>query len=179
MAVNKNLGFTIIELLVVISIVILFSGLSIGYYNSFTQKQNLERGQQLLLNTLELAQKKASVGDLTPDISCQNFVGYRVNFPDTVSFNLQFCCNEDSLLPDDGSCSNITGASYQLPQNLILSGVITYPYAVRFKQNGQGVSMQNVVVGKIVLKNSVTSQCLGINISDFGVTTPDTAVISC
>jgi len=59
---NKK-SFTLIELLIVVTVIGLFSGLSIAYYNNFTNEKKLEAGADQVYNVLELAKKKTSSGD--------------------------------------------------------------------------------------------------------------------
>ena len=92
---NKK-SFTLIELLIVVSVIILFSGLSIAYYNNFTNEKKLEAGANKVYDTLELAKKKTSSGDLSGE-TCDPFGGYEVkSSADRPSYSLYLCC--------EGSC---------------------------------------------------------------------------
>lgn len=59
----KRHGYTLFELLVVITIIILFTGISLAYYNSFNEQKRLETETKKFVETLELAKKKTISGD--------------------------------------------------------------------------------------------------------------------
>ncbi len=59
---NKK-SFSLIEIIVVTSIVIVLSGLSFVYYRSFSDKKDLDRETQKFIDVLELAKKKARTAD--------------------------------------------------------------------------------------------------------------------
>lgn len=56
-------GFTLIEILVVISIVVIMSAVTLASYNSFTDSRKLDVDTQKLMDVLELARQKADAGD--------------------------------------------------------------------------------------------------------------------
>lgn len=95
-------GFTLVELLVVASIMAILFSLSMAYYNQFNRAQILNQAVLELKNNLRLAQSMASAGekpssDLVP---CNSLEGYRVTFiagvggaPD--SYEIQAQCSND------------------------------------------------------------------------------------
>ena len=75
-------GFSLVELLVVASIMAILFSLSMAYYNQFNRSQILNQAVLELKNNLRLAQSMASTGekpssDLVP---CDSLEGYRVTF---------------------------------------------------------------------------------------------------
>lgn len=87
----KN-AFTLIELIVVIAIIGIFSGMGLAAYNNFTDTKNLETETQKLLDILELAKKKASAGDMDA-FSCFTFDGYRVTI-NTNNYTMFLVCKD-------------------------------------------------------------------------------------
>lgn len=87
---NSN-GYSLIELLVVVSIIILFSGLSLAAYNNFNEEKKLETETKKLIDVLNLASKRSASGDIN-DNSCNDFHGYVVKFDSTNAYRLVYCC---------------------------------------------------------------------------------------
>lgn len=86
------LGFTLIEILISISIIALFSGITLAYYNNFTEDQKLKSESKRLISVLALARKMASASvdaGLCP--VNQPFSGYQVGLTAS-GYNLYRCC---------------------------------------------------------------------------------------
>lgn len=73
-------GFSLIELLVVITIIFIMTGMSIAAYNKFTQYQKLDTATKKVDDIIELTRKKAISSDLGifNFATCSDFRGYRV-----------------------------------------------------------------------------------------------------
>lgn len=56
-------SFTLIELIVVITFILIFTGFSIGYYNQFTEQKKLENAGQKVRSILDLGRAKTISGD--------------------------------------------------------------------------------------------------------------------
>lgn len=150
---NKK-AFTLIELLVVVAIIILFSGLSLSYYNNFTNEKKLEAGANKVYETLELAKKKTSSGDLSGE-TCDPlpFTGYEVtSSADRSSYSLNLCCEDscDTLIHTYNFTSPITFDHASLSiQFLVLTAPIT----------GQ----------TFIIKNTSLDKCINIDINSAGL----------
>jgi len=105
---GQNLGFTLIELMVTISIIAILAGLGTARYINFNKTQTLKSVANDLKNNLRLAQNKALVQEKPG--GCVNFEGYRVN---TTSYSLVALCNGAEL----GSSRKY----FSLPSNVSLS----------------------------------------------------------
>lgn len=103
-------GFTLIEMIVVVAIISLFFGLSLAYYNEYSDLKELDNAVQQIDDVLHLAQKKAIAGDI--ETACNNFTGYEVRCTASNQYDLYFCCND--------ACTSKL-ASYVLDSSLTLT----------------------------------------------------------
>jgi type II secretory pathway pseudopilin PulG len=158
-------SFTLIELLITTAIIFVFSGLSLAYYNNFTQQQTLKKEAQKLVNIFELAKKKASAGDLS-GLTCDGgFNGYQVNVTNS-SYSLLLRCGGTSVSP--------AVFSYSFPNNIsITSGSGDY----YFRELNLKIELPANPI--IIIKNSNISKCLDITISSSGIITLSDNFISC
>ncbi len=60
---RNSIGYSLIEVLTVLVIVGLFSGLALAAYNSFSEKKNLENASQKIVDALTQAKIKSASGD--------------------------------------------------------------------------------------------------------------------
>ncbi len=115
-------GFTFIELLIVVMIISAFSGLSLAYYNNFNKASKLNTEANKLLQTLELAKKKATSRDVE---------GFEVN-----------CANLDNSHPNntfDGYQIVLTANGYDL--KIVCKGIATPIYSYSYPKNSSGQSL--------------------------------------
>jgi len=110
-------GFTLIEMLVVISIMLLMVGLGIANYIDFNDRQTVLTATDELKTHLRTAQTKALAGDLG---GCAQLEGYQASSvgSDPVVIKVTALCN-------DGGTGTIT--SYDLP-----AGVSVSPFSIIF-----------------------------------------------
>jgi prepilin-type N-terminal cleavage/methylation domain len=160
-------SFTLIELLIVTTIILVFGGLSLSYYNNFTQQQTLKKEAQKLVNIFELAKKKASSGDLS-GLTCNGgFNGYRVNLTNS-SYSLWLRCGNTSVSP--------AVFSYSFPNNISITNGSGDYY---FSELSLKIQIPSNPTTTITIKNSNISRCLTITISSSGVITLSDNFISC
>ncbi|MFN4212441.1 MAG: Tfp pilus assembly protein FimT/FimU [Microgenomates group bacterium] len=158
----KN-SFTLIELLLVITIISLGIGTGLAMYNSFTEEKKLEMETQKLVDVLELAKKKASSGDIG-SYDCSNFSGYRVNIQ-SLSYQLLLCCSQ--------SCTpNYLIQNYNFQTNI--SAIIGTGF-IQFKPLTAALTSPVT----IQIKNLTINKCRQINISVSGVIESITNSIGC
>lgn len=155
-------SFTLIEIIVVISILLISLGFGLVQYNTYTEQTKLKSATKKLVDVLELAKKKAFSSDLFNQ-SCTNFNGYRVVLG-TNSYSLRFGCN--------GVYTTII-KTYNFPTNITATqgiGTFTFP------RLGLGTNITN---NTITLKNSSTNKCQNISISSIGIVDVDETLINC
>lgn len=154
-------SFTLIEIIVVISISLIFLGLSLPRYNDYSSQLKLRNEAKKLIDVLELAKKKAITSDLF-DKSCTNFTGYRA----TVALNnysLKFCCG---LI-----CSTVQ--DYNLSTNVtVITGIGDFNFTPLMIN-------PNFVSNTIRLRNSSINRCVDISISLIGILELNETLISC
>lgn len=85
-------GFTMIELIITVSISMLLIGGIVVNYNSFNDTQVLKQAGLTLKNNLRLAQVKATSAE-KPESGCTQLVGYTATFS-TSSYTTQAQCTE-------------------------------------------------------------------------------------
>jgi len=158
---DKNRGFTLIEFIVVISIVLLFLGASLPRYNEYSTQLKLKSEGKKLVDVFELAKKKALSADLY-EKSCSDFTGYRTTVTGSF-YSLNFCCA--------GSCTGIE--DYNFGNNITaISGIGNYNFTPL-------MILPNFVGNSIRLKDSILGKCIDISISPIGVIELNETLISC
>lgn len=151
----KKRSFTLIEILISITIVILFSGITLAYYNNFTEDQKLKSESKRLISVLALARKSASAGVSDP-ANCSIFDGYKVVFK-TSYYELQRCCNSSAC---------VYVHSYNFPENITVKtegDVLFQPLSLGAK----------TLTSPIIVKNKL-EKCIHITI---GLSTIDESEI--
>jgi Tfp pilus assembly protein FimT len=163
-----NKGFTLFEMLIIVGIVSILSGVSFTYYNRFAEGRKLESEARKFANTLSLASKKTSSGD---QVTCNSLSGYRVYVRSTGSqwyYDMQRCCGTNSSC--DEELTDI--ATYIIPKNIS----ITTPFVstLLFKKIGRGLvinSNETIQNTTVTMKNNTldNKNCVDININKAGV----------
>lgn len=94
-------GFTIIEILVATSIMMVLFGIVIARYNSFNESEKVRQAALTLKADLRLAQTKARSGQLPLSPECLGFGGYYVDFVTDTSYTIAPECNGSRDFPLD------------------------------------------------------------------------------
>jgi type II secretory pathway pseudopilin PulG len=106
-SINKQSGFALIELLVVVGIMIIIVGGSIAGFVTFRDRQQVVSSAKSLQQLLRTAQTKARVRETPTDPSCNainnRLQGYRVSVGSSTLFTLQPLCGPDSAIATPGS----------------------------------------------------------------------------
>jgi len=133
-------GFTLIEVIVSISVALLLTGFIISNYNNYNDIQTLRQAALTLKNDLRYAQTKASTGEKptptepvpTPSpIICSQLSGYTINF--TVNtYTVTALCSPQGAI---GEVKN-----YTLPSGITFSP-LPNPASVLFKVLSNGTNL--------------------------------------
>ena len=157
-------GFTLIEIIITTSIILLLSGLSLTLTYNFNQEKILRNEALKLVNILEIAKKKANSGDLSGRICNGGFNGYRV-IVRVSDYSLWLVCGGVLISP--------AIFSYNFPSSskvLITAGTGDY----NFRELNRALTP-----GTIRVRNPAISKCLNVNISPSGVITLSENFESC
>lgn len=131
---GRSKGFSLIELLISITIFGILVGIGMASYNEFNKTQTLKQAALNLKNDLRVAQNKALSGEKT---TCAQLDGYRVTFsnpqPDQGQYVLAAACA-------GGSSVNVD--SVLLPKNIFFNPL---PSSLLFKVLGQGVQTARTI----------------------------------
>ncbi len=151
-------GFTIIEIIIVILIIMIISTMGLAYYNTYSQHLSLKSEVLDLVKELELIKKKALSSDKINDCSDQ-FYGYQININ---SNNYQW---------------GILCPNFQLIKTKVL------PYGISFLNSHQitfkplKTNFSNQI--SIIIKNFNINKCLNINISTNGIINFNETIQNC
>jgi len=92
---KKNKGFTIFEILIVVGIIILLSGLTVTYYNNYSENEKLSGEAKKINSVFDLALKKTQAAEWTSEEEgcLPSFIGYQITISDTNQFALERLCS--------------------------------------------------------------------------------------
>ena len=90
-------GFTLIEVIVSVSIALLATGLIIANYNSYNDVATLKQAALTLKNDLRFIQSKAITGE-KPPAGCSQLIGWTISFTST-TYMYQPECSEGLVDP--------------------------------------------------------------------------------
>lgn len=158
-------SFTIVELIVVLSIIAIFLGLGMANYQNYQQETLLKQESKNFVENFELTKKKAFSSELY-DLNCINFNGYRLVInPDNKSYDIFFGCNN--------SYSKIQ--TFNLPENIVFQSIPVSNFY--FPPMLDGFFINQVV--NLRIKNNSTGKCVNVFINRKGVVRIDDLLVDC
>lgn len=138
---SRARGFTLIEIVVSVTLLLLLSGLFIANYNAFNSSQTVRQTAATLIRNLQAVRTKAAFG--TKPTDCDTLVGYTVKFPDLATYTAQAVCQV-------GEIPEVT--TYTLPTGVTFSPT---PGSITFYALGRGASANQTIS---IVGNGVTSK---------------------
>lgn len=150
-------GFTFLELLIVISIMVLFFGLGFANFRDYQSRQKLTSAQRVIKADLRYAQEQALAG-IKPGVSCDILNGYKVEYVSRTRYSVSANCNtnEDFLVK-----------TVDLEQIAPLIEIQSAFPVIFFNVLGRGVRMSDTSVD-VNLLNTRNNQNLIITITKGG-----------
>lgn len=139
-------GFTLFEMILVVALIAIITGISFSYYGKYAEGKKLEGEAKKLANTISLALKNTSSSNQE---SCNNFVGFKINFDTLTKWTLQRCCNtavnctavadfnlDNNIEIESTSPSNLASILFnKLSANLSFSPTQTDQVTITLKNN--------------------------------------------
>lgn len=182
---NSHKSFTLIELILVVAIILLFSGLLLPQYGVLSEQFRLKTEAGKLKDILELARKKTITRELIS--SCTSgFTGYEV-YVKSNGYDLSSCCAD--------TCNRNTPIqAFRLnPQTNSLISIVSGIGYLQFIPSMPGIafvkfrsSLSDVPpypnTDIVIMKNAsipTGNQCLQITISNVGIVAISDTLISC
>ncbi len=162
--VIKNKGFTLVELVIVIAIIVILTGTGIASYNTQQNQQRSDSEVKKYRDVLELARRKAIGGegvDHCQSMGVNEIAGYRVGLlsTDTHSYIMEIHC-KDSTSPDRYS----TLQTFTVDPNIEITSVPP----VEFKTVSGEIVVTPAVTPDIVVPILNTSSnkitCISVNL---------------
>lgn len=159
-------SFTLIELIVVVGLILLFTGYSISYFSVFTERKKIENDSRKIINTLELIKTKTISGDASLCSDASPRLSY-------FSFETNESSNLYSMVPH---C--VIGVPTPIQYSLETNVLFYYPTpTVDFSVSFQPVTGGADGCSYIYLKNSTLNNgsglCRYIKISKSGLVSDD------
>ena len=159
---DKSKGFTLIEIIIVITILVLFSGLSIASYNNYTEQQKLETDTKKIVDVLELTRKKANTNDASlcagdEFIDLTRVHGFTFSTPTSSSYK---------FVPNCGPQLTPTPIFYST--KILNNFWGDFTNTVTFS-SGNIITFNTGADFCLILKNSVINSCRYIKVTNSGV----------
>ena len=159
-------GFTLVELIVVISIMSIFGGVGFTVYTRNIQTKELDRQVDAFVNVLSLTRNKAISRDITPNAACTRFDRYDVLVWQTSSppqYRVRFVCTTPASSLDVGS-------TYSMSPNMTVTGLPASPSDIQFHHPyGCTTDACNAVTPTtIVIRNTSNARCKDVIINRLG-----------
>ncbi|MDO8451444.1 MAG: prepilin-type N-terminal cleavage/methylation domain-containing protein [bacterium] len=158
--VDTKRGFSLIELLIAVSIILVLTTAAVASYNTFHDRQRLREAGLTLKANLRSAQNRAQSGE-KPTAGCTTLDGYKVTFT-AVNYTIQADC---------------IGFGFGSPPAMIItlpSGITFSPVPsdLVFKILGQGASLSAPVTLSLILTGFSTTYQISVSpsgdINDLG-----------
>ncbi|MEK7472953.1 MAG: prepilin-type N-terminal cleavage/methylation domain-containing protein [Patescibacteria group bacterium] len=142
-------GYTLIELLVGISIIAIIFGVGFVSYREFSRRQSLTGVTKQLVGDLRLAQQLALTGQKPESGLCTTLIGYTVSRTSTTTYDLIANCSN----------ANYIIKTINMPVNTTISAG-----SVTFKVLGQGTNLTSPLTYTVTNTSASTSGIVTIGI---------------
>lgn len=156
---NMKHGFTLIEIIIIIAILLFSSNLAFSFYHQYINETELKAEVNKIIDVIDLAKKKSISSEISQNISCENFNGYYVSFLTNKNYSIGVCC--------DSSCSgdSIILNNFSLKNNIVFTN---YPSDIIIFSPITGELKENFTISLIV-KHLLINNCYQILINKQGI----------
>ncbi len=156
-------AFSLIEIIIILTIILLTTSFSLAYYHSYNQELILKNQAKKLVDVFELTKKKAESSELILENGnyCQNFNGYRLKIYSNYYQLFYICENTENLVISENFQSKI----------ILTSGNQILDFLPLNKQIFNNLTF--------TLKNQNINKCIDIHINEVGVLDISDNLYSC
>lgn len=162
----QNKGFTLVEILLVVSIIAVLSGFLIPGFSNYTESQSIKQGLEILKSDLRTAQNKALTG-VESVTAGANYWGIRIGSDNASNYEFFYSSSNTSC-----NYANITvsSTSKTLPGNVAVLG--EGGVCIFFSRKNGDANIVGQVDNKLHVgsaSESVGSACEGVQINSAGM----------
>lgn len=164
-------SFSIIELIIVTTVVLLFSGMLLTQYGNFIEQSRLKTEANKLKDILELAKKKTIAREVA-NACIVGFNGYKIDVRSD-GYDLSSCCG-------DSCTENTLIQSFTLTSQANTISITSGNETIQFVPTPAGTSLTSDTT--IKLKNSSipgTNKCLNVTVTKVGIIGVDDSFNNC
>jgi prepilin-type N-terminal cleavage/methylation domain-containing protein len=161
-------AFTILELMIVVSIIVTLSAFSVMVYSRNIRVQRFEYEVSRFLDILHYARQNALINN-TEGFQCPDYYGHKVLIHDTEdAYSLQICCYEDCTCDPvrptyDPTCQVRNIQDYALGDNISFGDTTR----IRFREKAGGTG--EATAHTITIESTTLNTCIDIRISPTGL----------
>lgn len=134
---NHLRGFTLLEVMIAVTLTLVLTGFIVANYNSYNDTQQIRQAALTLKNNFRYAQSRASAGEKPNEGTCTELAGWRISFTAT-SYTMQPECV-------DGIATGVSDTTtFSLPAAITFSPVpapITFMVLARGTGASGGVTI--------------------------------------
>jgi len=141
-------GFTLVELLVTVTIITLVFSIGLTQYNRFNRRQILVKAKDQLISDLRLTQSRALSGEKPSDCGADLLSGHKLEFTNNSDYQITAVCDSDVVVKSGLSLAE--GVTKQAG-----------PDEVFFKVLSQGTDVSGTA--QIILSGFSETQTVSIN----------------
>jgi len=157
---KKTSGFSLIEVLIVVSIMGILGVVTVPNYIQFGEDKKLDQAASRVTDSFNLVATRARTGENATPATCADYAGYEVTInPASSALVERICCDADC-----SGAQSVTTNQYVLPVNTISIAQPSTPTAVRFATLTGLPTSQPM----ILLKNNVVNRCLQLTVNKQG-----------
>lgn len=160
---QKKAAYSLIEIIVVITIILLFTGMGLAAYGRFNNQRQVDAESKMVLTLLETARSKAMNSDIdAQSLTACEFEGYRLTVnPSAMSrkYSLYIKCNNTTTLVSETD----------MRQTLTIETQPINPIDIDFAAASGGSETCTETGCSITIKNTGVGRCRVITVQKSGV----------